>query len=213
MTGPKAAGTAGLNPSRAPVPDVISEADRRELASYVRRQGDTVEGALVERDRAGLADAPVGPDAVVDHLFTDAFVAEHTDFPSLEAFLESAGAESLWDLSRWIDWVLDWHVLGNTRFWSWEWMVNAAVELGREAAGVGPVRCRGCDGFPVPVTGSAVEEPGRVDEVWIRFACDCGATGELTVPRPDGDPRADGEVALDVAERALPRPTSDDGEE
>lgn len=187
------------------------EAARTELDGYVRRETGTVETALVERDRTGLADAPGGPDAVVEHLFTDAFVAEHTDFPSFDAFLESAGAESAWALSRWIDWVLDWHVLGNTRFWSWEWMVNAAVELARDAAAVGPVRCRTCGGRPVPATGSSVEEPGRVDETWVRFACDCGGTGRVSVARPGGEVRTAGDVA--VARGALPRPVPEDAED
>ena len=86
------------------------------LADYVRREADAVEAALVERDATGLVDAPRGPDTVAEYLFTDEFVVEHTDFPSFDAFLEHAGAESAWALSRWIDWVLDWHVLGNTQF-------------------------------------------------------------------------------------------------
>ena len=200
-----------LSPNRTAA--VTSKADPTGLADYLRRQAGAVEAALVDRDRAGLADAPGGPTAVVDHLFSDAFLAEHTDFPTFEAFLGHAGADSVWALSRWIDWVLDWHVLGNTRFWSWEWMVNAAVELAADDAAVGPVRCRACGARPAPETGSSVEEPGRVDETWIRFACDCGATGRLSVARPDGEVRAAGDVAVAGADGALPRPVPEDGED
>ena len=184
------------------------------LADYLRREADAVETALVERDPEPIADGPGGPDAIVGHLFTDAFVAEHTDFPSFEAFLEHAGAGSVWTLARWIDWVLDWHVLGNTRFWSWEWMVNAAVELARDDASLGPVRCRVCGARPVPATGSSVEEPGRVDETWVRFACDCGASGRVSVPRPDGDPRCEGDVVVVVeSNETLPRTVPEEGRE
>jgi hypothetical protein len=192
---------------------VTTQGDRAVVVDYVGREAATVEAALADRDRAGLADAPGGPDAVVEALFTDAFVVEHTDFPSFDAFLDHAGTDSVWALSRWIDWVLDWHVLGNTRFWSWEWMVNAAVELAVESAAVGPVRCRVCGGRPVPVTGSPVEEPGRIDEAWIRFACDCGATGRVAVPRPDGDARATEDVAVARSRGGLPWPAPEDGED
>ena len=188
------------------------ESDRAELAEFLCREAGTVEAALVERDREALADAPGGPDAVVECLFTDAFLAEHTEFPSFEAFLESAGAESVWALSRWLDWVLDWHVLGNTRFWSWEWIVNAAVELGREATAVAPVRCRACGGRPVPATGSPVEEPGRVDGTWLRFDCRCGGTGRVSVSYPDGEVRTTGDVAVVRSNGAPSRTASDVGE-
>jgi len=191
---------------------VTPEAEPAALADYVRREAAAVEAALVDRDRSGVADAPRGPDALVAHLFTEAFVAEHTDFPSFDAFLEAAGTDSVWALSGWIDWVLDWHVLGNTRFWSWEWMVNAAVELGRDAAALGPVRCRVCGGRPAPVTGSSVEEPGRIDETWIRFACDCGATGRLSAEPQEGDPRTSGDVVVGGGTK-LPRPAPEDGED
>ncbi len=209
----RTAATAGLNRSRVEPPSVTTSADPTTLADYVRSEADVVEAALVERDPTRLADAPGGPDTVVDHLFTDAFVVEHTDFPSLGAFLEHAGVESVWALAGWIDWVLDWHVLGNTRFWSWEWMTNAAVELARDAALVGPVRCRICDWRPDPVTGSSVEEPGRVDETWVRFACPCGATGRVSLPRPTGETRCDGDVAVVGSREALSRPPPDDGED
>ena len=187
------------------------EAEPVALADYVRREAAAVEAALVDRDRSDVADAPRGPDAVVAHLFTDAFVAEHTEFPAFDAFLVAAGADSVWALSDWIDWVLDWHVLGNTRFWSWEWMVNAAVELARDAATLGPVRCGVCGGHPAPVTGSSVEEPGRIDETWIRFACDCGAVGRLSAAPSEGNPRTGGDVV--VGGTNLPRPAPGDGED
>jgi hypothetical protein len=206
------AGTGALNCRRSLLSGVTAERERTELAEFVRRRAGTVEAALVERDREALADAPGGPDAVVEGLFPDAFLAEHTDFPTFEAFLESAGAESVWALSRWLDWVLDWHVLGNTRFWSWEWMVNAAVELGREAAAVAPVRCRACGGRPVPATGSPVEEPGRVDETWLRFDCDCGRTGRVSVVRPEGEVRTTGDVAVVRSGGGPSRTASDVGE-
>ena len=213
MTRSRGAATVALNCRRGVRPSVTAEAVRTELDDYVRREAGTVEAALLDRDRAGLADAPGGPDAVVEHLFTDAFVAEHAEFPSFDAFLESAGVDSVWTLSRWIDWVLDWHVLGNTRFWSWEWMVDAAVGLVVDAAAVGPIRCRACGGRPVPVTGSSVEEPGRIDETWIRFACDCDGIGRVSVARPDGEVRATGDVAVARSEETLPRPVPEDAED
>ena len=90
-------------------------------------------------------------------------------------------------------------------------MVNAAVELARDAATVGPVHCRACGGRPVPVTGSSVEEPGRVDETWVRFACDCGASGRVTTPRPAGEVRCDGDVV--GSGETLPRPAPEDSED
>lgn len=191
---------------------VTQEPDPAELDDYVAREAAAVEAALVDRDRSRLADAPGGPDAVVEHLFTDAFVGANTESTSFESFLETAGADSVWALSRWVDWVLDWHVLGNTRFWSWEWMVNAAVELARDAAWVGPVRCQ-CGGRPAPVTGSSVEEPGRVDETWLRFECDCGAEGRITLTRPDGDVLVEGDVTAIDPDETLPRPVAEDGED
>ena len=191
---------------------VTQEAAPAELDDYLGREAEAVEAALVDRDRSRLADAPGGPDAVVEHLFTDAFVGANTAFPSFESFLDHAGADSVWALSRWIDWVLDWHVLGNTRFWSWEWMVNAAVELARDAARVGPVRCQ-CGGRPTPVTGSSVEEPGRVDETWVRFACGCGATGRVTQTHPNGEVRTEGDVTSLGQDERLPRPVAEGGED
>jgi hypothetical protein len=212
LADPRTAGTAALNCRHGVGVCVTREVDSTELDGYLSREAGAVEAALVDRDRSRLADAPGGPDAVVEHLFTDAFVGANTDFPSFESFLEHAGTDSVWALSRWIDWVLDWHVLGNTRFWSWEWMVNAAVELARDAAGVGPARCQ-CGGRPVPVTGSAVEEPGRVDETWVRFACDCGGAGRITLTHPDGEVRTEGNVdSLGPDERLL-RPVAEDRED
>jgi len=172
---------------------------------------DAVEVALVAFDREALAALGVDPDAVVAAVFTPAFVDENTDFPDMEAFLAVAGAEEYWALEGWLDWVLDWHVLGNTRFWSWEWMVNAAVELARDAATLGPVRCGVCGGHPAPVTGSSVEEPGRIDETWIRFECDCGAVGRLSADPSEGNPRTGGDVV--VGGTNLPRPAPGDGED
>lgn len=152
---------------------------------------ETVEQALREADPDRLAH----PESVVDALFTDTFVGEHTDFPDLEAFLDHAGVESVWGFDRWLDWVLDWHVLGNTRFWSWEWMVHAAVALRRDADRVGDLRCAACGERVEPATGSAIEEPGRADAAWVDYRCACGAEGQADIREPDGGVRLSGEVA------------------
>jgi hypothetical protein len=156
-----------------------------DVATVVRGHRDEVEAALVGFDRPGLRDLGLDPDATVEALFTPAFVDANTDFADLEAFLSVAGVDALWDLAGWLGWVLDWHVLGNTRFWSWEWMVHAAVAVRAAAAAVGPVRCP-CGGAVDPATGSAVEEPGRADGRWVAYRCgDCGATGRATLSLDD----------------------------
>jgi len=152
---------------------------------------ETVERALTDADPGALAD----PEGVVDSLFTDAFVREHTDFPDLEAFLDHAGVESVWAFDRWLDWVLDWHVLGNTRFWSWEWMVHAAVALRHDADRVGDLRCAACGKRVEAATGSAIEEPGRADEAWVDYRCPCRAGGRAEIREPDGGVRLSGQVA------------------
>jgi hypothetical protein len=156
---------------------------------------ETVEQALREADPDRLAD----PESVVDTLFTDTFVREHTDFPDFEAFLDHAGVDDVWAFDRWLDWVLDWHVLGNTRFWSWEWMVHAAVALRADAERVGELRCGACGGPVDPVTGSAIEEPGRTDAAWVDYRCDCGAEGRAEIREPDGGVRLTGDVAWSEA--------------
>ena len=152
---------------------------------------ETVERALREADPGPLTD----PAAVVDSLFTDAFVRANTDFPDFDEFLDHAGVDSVWAFDRWLDWVLDWHVLGNTRFWSWEWMVHAAVALRADAERVGELRCVGCGAGVDPATGSAIEEPGRTDAAWVEYRCPCGASGRAEIREPDGGVRLSGEVA------------------
>lgn len=168
---------------------------------------ETVERALVDLDPSALAD----PEAVVGTLFTGTFVREHTDFPDFEVFLKHAGVDSVWALERWLDWVLDWHVLGNTRFWSWEWMAHAAVALHTDARRVGELRCAACGDPLDSVTGSAIEEPGRADAAWVDYRCDCGAEGRAEIREPDAGVRLTGEVAW--SEEGLPavRGDSDDG--
>jgi hypothetical protein len=151
----------------------------------------TLERTLLEADPELLED----PDGVVDALFTDTFVREHTDFPDFESFLEHAGVEDVWGFERWLDWVLDWHVLGNTRFWSWEWMVHAAVALWVDAERVGGLRCAACDDPVDAATGSAIEEPGRTDAAWVEYRCTCGASGRAEIREPDGGVRLTGDVA------------------
>ncbi|WP_276261160.1 hypothetical protein [Haloglomus litoreum] len=162
-----------------------------EVGSLIRDHRESVETALVTVDREALRGLAATPEAVVSTLFTPAFIEETTDFPDLDAFLATAGAESVWDLGQWLDWVLDWHVLGNTRFWSWEWMVHAAVVTTATAEAVGPVNCD-CGGHVTPITASAVEEPGRGDGRWVEYRCGaCGATGRAT-RAPDGTANLDG---------------------
>ncbi|MFB6207134.1 MAG: hypothetical protein ABEJ05_11485 [Haloglomus sp.] len=162
-----------------------------EVRGVVRTDRDRIERALVEFDREALCALGVDPDAVVGALFTPAFVDENTDFADLDELLSVAGAASVWDLAEWIDWVLDWHVLGNTRFWSWEWMVHAAVAARATAAAVGPVRCP-CGGPVVPIAAADAEEPGRADGRWVEYRCEvCGSTGRAT-RAPDGSESIDG---------------------
>ena len=162
--------------------------------AVVRSNREAVRVALVERDREALAGV-ADPETVVEGLLTPAFFAANTDFPDLETFLEVAGAPSVWALGDWLDWVLDWHVLGNTRFWSWEWLAHAAVEVGAAAAAVGPVACADCGGPVGATTASAVETPGHADEPWVEFRCtECEAIGRATLPRGDGDAALDGLV-------------------
>jgi hypothetical protein len=171
---------------------MATSTDAEGVGAVVRSNQDAVEDALVEFDREALRALGVEPDAVVDAVLTPAFMDANTDFPGLETFLDVAGAETVWALGDWLDWVLDWHVLGNTRFWSWEWMVHAGVAVRATAAAVGPVRCV-CGGRVVPVTASAVEEPGRAD-AWVEFRCaDCDRTGRAT-RSPDGDHELEGLV-------------------
>jgi hypothetical protein len=162
-----------------------------DVDAVLREERERVETALVEFAPDLLRRLGVAPDAVVSDLFTPAFVAAATDFADFEEFLTVAGVESLWDLGRWLDWVLDWHVLGNTRFWSWEWMVHAAVVVQATAAEIGPVRCQ-CGGPVTPVTASDVEEPGRADGRWVEYRCTaCDATGRAS-RAPDGTETFDG---------------------
>lgn len=164
---------------------MATSTDVEGVGTVVRTNRETVEDALVGFDREALRNLGVEPDAVVDAVFTPAFLDANTDFPDLETFLDIAGAGTFWALGDWLDWVLDWHVLGNTRFWSWEWMVHAGVAVRATAAAVGPVRCV-CGGHVAPVTASAVEEPGRAD-AWVEFRCsDCDRTGRAT-RSPDGE--------------------------
>jgi len=151
---------------------------------------ETVERALVDADPSSLPD----PEAVVDALFTDTFVRANTDFPDLEAFLEHAGVDHVWAFDRWLDWVLDWHVLGNTRFWSWEWMVHAAVALRADTERVGGLDCALCGERVEAATGSAIEEPGRADAAWVEYRCGCGASGRAEIREPDGGVRLSGDV-------------------
>jgi hypothetical protein len=161
------------------------------VETVLRGDRDAVERALVEFDAGALRDLGASPDAVVESLFTPAFVDANTDFPDFEAFLAAAGAGTVWDLGDWLDWVFDWHVLGNTRFWSWEWMVHAAVAVRARAAAVEPVHCT-CGGPVASVTASEVEEPGRADGNWVAFRCtDCGQRGRAMV-EPDGAESLDG---------------------
>jgi hypothetical protein len=162
-----------------------------DIDTVVRANRERVETALVEFDPDLLRRLGVAPDAVVSDLFTPTFVDSATDFEDLDEFLAVAGADSLWAFERWLDWVLDWHVLGNTRFWSWEWMVHAAVVVRATAAEVGPVRCR-CGGSVAPVTASGIEEPGRGDGRWVEYRCTaCGTTGRAS-RAPDGTEALDG---------------------
>jgi hypothetical protein len=183
-----------------------------DLPAHVRAESETVETALVSLDREQLRARGFDPDAVVTHLFSDGFVAANTDFPSLAAFLEEAGVETVWGFERWLGWVLDWHVLGNTRFWSWEWMVHAAVALAADAARVGPVRCEACSGPVSAVTGSAIEEPGRADTAWVDYECACGASGRAEIREPEGGVRLSGSLAWASAEGRLPAVRDTDGE-
>ena len=153
-------------------------------------ESQAIERALVDADPTCLS----APDEVVDTLFTDTFVSEHTDFPDLEAFLDHAGVDSVWAFKRWLDWVLDWHVLGNTRFWSWEWMVHAAVALQGDADRVGSVACNTCHELVEPVTGSSIEEPGRADAAWVDYRCGCGTVGHAEIREPDGGVRLSGQI-------------------
>jgi len=162
-----------------------------DVDAVLREERERVETALVEFDPDLLRRLGVAPDAVVSDLFTPVFVDTATDFEDLDEFLSVAGADSLWALERWLDWVLDWHVLGNTRFWSWEWMVHAAVAVRARAAEIGPVRCA-CGGSVTPVTASDVEEPGRADGRWVEYRCTaCDATGRAS-RSPDGTETLDG---------------------
>jgi hypothetical protein len=162
-----------------------------DVGSLIREHRERVEAALVAFEPGTLRGLGTTPEAVVSALFPPAFVDEATDFADLDEFLATAGAESVWDLGGWLDWVLDWHVLGNTRFWSWEWMVHAAVAARVTAEAVGPVTCD-CGGHVTPVTASAVEEPGRGDGRWVEYRCEaCGATGRAT-RAPDGTAALDG---------------------
>ena len=161
---------------------------------------EAVETALVDFDREALADLGVDPDAVVATVFTPAFIDENTDFPDMQTLLEVAGAEGYWALEGWLDWVLDWHVLGNTRFWSWEWLVHAAVAVRATAAAVGPVRCV-CGGDVTPVTASDIEEPGRADGRWVDYRCEaCGDRSRAT-HTPDGAASLEGLEGLEDASR------------
>ncbi len=169
---------------------------------------EAVERALVEGDPSLVED----PEAVVTSLFTETFVHEHTDFPDLAAFLEHAGVGSVWAFDRWLDWVLDWHVLGNTRFWSWEWMVHAAVALRSDAERVGELRCGACGESVDPVTGSAIEEPGRTDAAWVDYRCACGAEGCAEIREPDGGVRLTGDVAWSEAGLPAVRAEGGDGD-
>jgi hypothetical protein len=150
----------------------------------------SIEQALINAESSCIAD----PEEVVDTLFTETFISKHTDFPDLDAFLDHAGVDSIWAFSRWLDWVLDWHVLGNTRFWSWEWMVHAAVALQGDADRVGPVACKLCAELMEPVTGSSIEEPGRADTAWVDYRCSCGAVGQAEIREPDGGVRLSGQL-------------------
>lgn len=164
---------------------MATSTDVEGVGTVVRANRDAVEEALADLDREALRNLGAEPDAVVSAVFTPAFLDANTDFPDLETFLDVTGAGTVWALGDWLDWVLDWHVLGNTRFWSWEWMVHAGVAVRATAAAVGPVRCV-CGGRVTPITASAVEEPGRADE-WVEFRCtDCDRTGRAT-RSPDGE--------------------------
>jgi hypothetical protein len=171
--------------------DSGQETETGKVGAVVLAERDRIEAALTARDREALDGLAVDAETLVEELFPPAFVDANTDFPDLETFLDTAGAGTVWELAGWLDWVLDWHVLGNTRFWSWEWLVHAAVVVRAAAASAGPVRCS-CGGAVAPVTASDVEEPGRADDRWVEYRCGaCGGRGRMT-HSPDGAASLDG---------------------
>ena len=89
---------------------------------------------------------------------------------------------------------------------------HAAVALRSDAERVGELRCGACGESVDPVTGSAIEEPGRTDAAWVDYRCACGAEGCAEIREPDGGVRLTGDVAWSEAGLPAVRAEGGDGD-